>query len=285
MNKKRPLGGIPGLTQTGIKARGVASSTFSENVSKLVKIHLIRLVSKEGRGVEKWHYYDATVLGCLVWYQKKLEVEDIIPRPINFQRFFPHIEKHWKTLENIFEKDREGLSPNYFFTKSLKQFSFNLQKKDDFFAHPRKKFEPISSEIRIDFNDYEIILKGNFVFDKPRLKWQRSYEVQPDFDERELWMQNISNKITFLFFYNMFQRPCSYGLGEGVLLFNFLFDGFLDEDEMGEDLRKNYQVQINEIVSLIKKDSEIKKIMKNGLEMIENVHSKPGIVSFLNKSL
>lgn len=285
LNKKKPFGGIPGLTQTGIEAQGVASTTFSENIPKLLNRHLIRLVSKQTRGKEKWRYYDATVLGCLVWSQKQLESEDIVHIPVHFKRFFPFIEKHWKALEKIFEKDREGLAPDYFFIKCLKQFSINLQKNDDFFAYSRKEFEPIISTIRIDFEDYEIILKGDFVIDKPRLKLKRSYEVQPDFDERELWMQNISNKITFLFFYNMFQRPCSYDLEEGSISFNFLFDIFLNEDEIGNKLRKNYQRQLKQILSLIKKDSKLKEIIEKGLKMIGDVHSKPGVISFLNKSL
>ena len=247
---------------------------------------MIREVNLQSRGSESWRYYDATVLGFLVWYQSLIKQgRSPVFLPKNYQRFFPSISKHWKKLEVVFKNDREGLDADYFFTKSVNKISFSLQKNDDFFAYDTKIFEPILSSVTLSFNDYELSINSDFVIDTPMLKWKRKDEVRPDFDERELQMQNISNKITFLFFYNMLQRPCSYEVEGGSIYLRSIFDDYIDEGEMGEKLRNNYHKTIGDILAIINNDETLKKIFNKGLKLIDHTHKKPQIVEFLEKSL
>lgn len=108
-NTEKTFGDSTGLSQSGIESRGVHHSTFSKNCDKLLGKHLIRLINVRPRGEEEeWHYYDVTVLGFLICYQKLINddrSEEI--QFSSFERFFPLIFKHWKELEKIFQNDRE----------------------------------------------------------------------------------------------------------------------------------------------------------------------------------
>lgn len=132
---------------------------------------------------------------------------------------------------------------------------------------------------------YDIVIKGQFIFIEPLLTWKRKWDWKPDYDERDLWMLNIANKVTFLFYYNMFQRTASYKTNGGAVLLPSLFDEYLEHTDVGDSLRRNYQEIVNKLFFIIRDDEELKIIFSEVLSYVQKVHQEPLILSFLKKKL
>ena len=285
-NTKRALGGYHGLSRTEIEKLGVSHSTFHTNIDFLISHYLIDQVSTETHGEEEWKYYDATVLGFIIWYQnkfKKNKLPYISSQPL--ERFFPFIHKHWEELDKIFEDDREGYDNISFFDTALSQISFHFFDKDrtEYFRE-RGFFEPVANQISLDFGDHKIILKGEFNFLVKAFSWKRREGIRPNFDDRHIWYKNISDKVTFLFFFSIFQRKASYNYGNGMITLD-LFDVYLKPSEAGKELQKHYKKTIKGVLTIIKKDKDLNKVFLKGLSYLENIQKNSILNEFLLKFL
>jgi len=285
-NTKKAFGGYPGLSRTEIEKLGVSHSTFHINIDFLISHYLIDNVSIEFHGEEEWKYYDATVLGFIIWYQSKFK-KKVLPYISSqlLERFFPLIHKHWDELDKIFEDDREGCTIIGFLDTALSQISFYFYDKDrsEYFGE-RGFFEPVANQISLDFGDHKIILKGEFNFLAKGFSWKRREGIRPDFDDRHVWHKNISDKVTFLVFFNMFQRKASYKYGSGVITLD-LFDEYLEPSEAGKELLKHYKKTIKSVLIIIKKDKDLNKIFLKGLSYLENIQKNSMLNEFLLKFL
>ena len=273
-NNERTLVGYFGLTGAGLKRHGVNRRSFDNNKEVLESNYLISKVGIETHVRQKWRYYDSTVLGVLTLYQniqkRKIRINDL-------QRFFPIITRYWYELEKIFQNDREGFSPIDFFEMAVNQLHF------EHYAQ-RRKFNLIVSRMDINFGQYDMSLKSEFHFKGRNFRIPRKLEVDPSFDDRDVFMKSLSEKFSFLFFFNMFHRIASYDYADGVLVVP-LFGEFSQNSVEGGKLEKNYGRQIQKILSVIKADKELNQIFVNIVKFTFELAKEKPVLKFLAGNL
>ena len=282
-NKEEILGKYVGLSPKGMEKVGINRGTFRKNKEFLLSNHLITLVLKEGHGDQIWEFFDATVLGFIILYQNMFGglVSKLRINKSSIEKFFPVIYRNWSEFEEIFKNDREGYRTFDFLEIAVKQLSIEFQR--DFWNSPylgKGKHPPLLVRTRLDFGEFEMSLKSEFHFLKRMFKFPKKFPIQQKFDDRDMFMKNLSEKITILFFFYMFQREASFKFEDGVISLPL----FSKSDE-GKKLRMDYRNQINRIMSIIKKDDELRRIFVNFLKItFPKIHREP-IISFLSKRI
>ncbi len=92
-----------GLTSGAVAKRGLNRRTFEINIDFLLAHHLLKITKEEKHGTQTCKYYDLTPLGVIAFLKWNGQQK---PRK-NFvlsNRFFPHITKYKKQLEELFTK-------------------------------------------------------------------------------------------------------------------------------------------------------------------------------------
>ena len=284
-NKKRTLGKYIGISANGLEDYGINRGTFRKNKDFLLSNYLVNLILKETHGDQIWEFFDATVLGFLILYQNMLEKTVLWQRISysSFERFFPIIYRNWNELKEIYKKDREGYRPIDFLELAIQQLS--IQYEDNIWTSPFPKIgrnKPLLVKVNLDFGYFDIAIKSSFHFQKRMFKFPRKFPIKQVFDDLDLFMKNLSEKITFLFFFNMFQREASYSYGEGVVSLP-LFSEFMQKTDGGKKLKQNYAAQINKIISLIKNDKELNQLFVNLLKFTFKNIKQDTLTLFLSK--
>ena len=279
-NRELTLGKYHGLTVAGLGRSGVNRRSVQKNIPFLVSNYLIEHIETENRGKQKRPYFDCTLLGFLVLYQKIIlcDLRRYFLEYDDFERYLPAISKNWEKLAIIYENDREGFDVEYFFDNTITHIQ--IESEDPKPLSNSIHFQMVKLRFNIDQGYYDVSIKSEFEFKQRFFKFPRKFPVTSIFDDRNVFLKVMGERVTFLFFFNMFDRIASYESGKGVVTLP-LFDEFLEDSVEGRKLEKNYGVIIRELLHLINDDTELSRIFGNSVKLTLDAISKKQLVKFL----
>ena len=263
-----------GISTAFLGKRGINRRTFEINQDFMLQNYLIKITNKEKHGIQTWKYYKITPHG-VVAYLKWCQLKDKQIHQSILQSYFPSIFEHYDALQKMY-----GTMFYYIFNHAINQF--NLKPNLEVIDISTK--EIIKNKDRYNFLETITVPHkiNKFNFSRFKNLDQESEKVgrsaNPDyFNDLEI-EDNITNRITFLFFYDLIV------LGNLVdLLFQYFSRNKIDEKSMIE-LGKYYAKIHPMIISIINKDPKLKKLFQNtmhtlseevkGLKLFEDLKKK-----------
>lgn len=254
LNKERVFGSY-GLTSNGLSRAGVNRQTFRINKEFLLQNYLISYVSTENHGKQMWKFYDVTPLGFLTAYQNILQgkARRRLPSQRSLEKYFPIVWRNWEYLSEVVQKYSDHAMED-FLEISIDGFSIDNHRT---FFQEFDKNSPINTRINLNFGFYDIAIKSEFHFEEEKFSFKRRHNVKPKMDDRDLFMRNVRENFTFLFFFNMFPQKESY---------------------VNDSLSK-------QLISVINEDSELNQIFNNKVKFtFKFVNEKP-LIEFLSKKV
>jgi len=259
---------VMGLTSTGLNSKGVSRSTVNDNLNYLLTNHFIKIVHvKDKQALQPWIYYDATPQG-LITLLKTVNINEISKEfnPKIFGRFFPLIAVHWNELCEII-----GNGVPFFLKLAIDQIEINIFRS--FGKRETENSSPIqilTESINIDFtDDFAIKLKTpslpvyeiDFINKKPMLK--KNYIIVE---------QRIKKLFTFLFYFNMINKP------SGISPTELYFLESIEPINIGNIKNKNFKpldkmanYKPERILSIINQNGQLYSLLQ---EMVKEIYEK-----------
>lgn len=256
-----------GISTAFLGKRGINRRTFEINQDFMLQNYLIKITNEEKHGIQTWKYYKITPHG-VVAYLKWCQLKDKQIHQSILQSYFPLIFEHYDALQKMY-----GTMFYYIFNHAINQFDLkpNLEVIDI------STKEIIKNKDRYNFLETITVPHKTNRFNFSRFKNldQESEKVgrnaNPDYFNDLKIEDNITNRITFLFFYDLIVLTTL-----DVVLHYFywnirvskkvLFSGpqnEFEEDKSLIELYKYYERIYPMIISIIKKDPTLKKLFKN----------------------
>ncbi|MGI0057756.1 MAG: hypothetical protein ACREAK_10355 [Nitrosarchaeum sp.] len=277
-----------GISTAFLGKQGINRRTFEINQDFLLQNYLIKITNTEKHGIQTWKYYKITphgVIAYLKWCQ--LNQKQIHQKIL--QSYFPSIFEHFDALQKMY-----GTMFYYVFNQAINQFDL----KPNLEVYDFSKKEIVKNPNRYNFRETiavphkttRIIFARFLNFDLESVIVGRN--ANPDyFNDLEV-EDNITNRITFLLFYDLIVLATLVDLLFQYFSWNMtvskkkLFSGpeyEMDEKSMME-LGKYYARICPIIISIINKDPKLKKLFQNtmhalseevkGLKLFEDLKKK-----------
>jgi len=274
---------FPGMTSGMLGNNRINRRTFDINREYLLDNYLIKTTYEEKHGFQIWKYYDATLLGVLVYLSKipALKINESI-----MERFFPLIAKHWNEIDTLYEK-----YTNTIFQKSIEKI--NVEERIAFGKATGGKVDLYrfpEETITLHFKDLQISLIkqiGIDPFQKPPDNHSiiRSYEVLE---------KSLAETTTFAFFYYLLSLVWDVEERTGIWSDFHLSvgkDGFVvktkEQDHLTDinKFKRKIEKAAVGVLETIKKDEKISNLLRRHLDEIKNKLSTLEIISLFDKNL
>jgi len=262
-----------GISTAFLGKRGINRRTFEINQDFMLQNYLIKITNKEKHGIQTWKYYKITphgVVAYLKWCQlKNKQIHQSI-----LQSYFPSIFEHYDALQKMY-----GTMFYYIFNHAINQFDLkpNLEVIDI------STKEITKNKDRYNFLETITVPHNTNRFNFSRFKNldQESEKVgrnaNSDYFNDLKIEDNITNRITFLFFYDLIVLTTLVDVVLHYFYWNIrvskkvLFSGpqnEFEEDKSLIELHKYYERIYPMIISIIKKDPTLKKLFKNTMHKL-----------------
>lgn len=265
-----------GLSSRDLKKLGVNRKSFENHLGFLQNYGLVKLTREErGHGFQVWRYYNITLIGVLSYLQYITSLE--IKKNPELMKCFPLIVKHWEKINKLY-----GAYSIIILERILE--NFNIEKKV-YIGERESKEAPLhinlESVLTLQFDNLEILFKKEAGFNPyKKLEQQNNLNLEFEYLENE-----ISRDFVFAFFFYFLNLP--FNFEESNLVWwkrHVSIQVEKKEIENKVKLRikgrqKDHLESINKfnekirqnsikIVSIIKKDQELKKLFIERLNHI-----------------
>jgi hypothetical protein len=283
-NQKTMIGQYAGITIAGLKKLGVNRRSAQNNVNFMKYCYLIEKIGSESHGKQDWTYFDSTFLGFLILCQNTLR-QSTRRRVWNkaiLKKYLPIISRNLEKISDVYQDDRDGYDFEYIFEKTANQVDIAIEKLEK--ISEIKNFQKLKIKFNLDFGFYDISIKSEFEFKTRKFKIPKKMGIKPEYDDRDIFLKNVADWFTFLFFFNMFQRNGSYEVKGGAIEME-IFDEILEKTEAGKKLQENYGDFINNVLDIINGDEELKQIFVNYLKLTFSAIGKKRLLKFLENNI
>ena len=200
-----------GLTSASLGKRGVNRRTFEINQNFLLNHYLIKTSFEEKHGHQTWKYFDITAFGAMtliLWNKRKDQKEKIELS----NRFFPDIVRYRKKLEKLYGKLFEQILLNTIESFEISPDVIIIDKSGKEVTHT----SATSELMKFNFGRTEFVserhydLRGKLMID---VMDENDHVLKTDdWNEGQKSPDEIIDRFTFKFFYNLISFPHYLGI-------------------------------------------------------------------------
>lgn len=287
-----------GLSSIDLKKLGVNRKSFDNHLGFLLNHRLIKIARREDKhGVQTWTYYKLTLVGVLSYLQYITSSE--IRKNVKLMKYFPLIVRHWEKIDKWY-----GGYSAIILQRILK--NFNIEKKVYVGERESKEEAPLhinlESILTLQLNEFEVSFKKEAGFD-PYKESEQQNDLNQEFEELE---SEIVKDFTFTFFFYFLNLPFNFVESNSIW---WKRHASLQEERLEiegkpeikgklkiKGRQKDYLKSINRfnektkqnsirVLSIIKKDEELKKLFVERLNFINERLRKPKILTILEEEM